>query len=44
MVALVKRTNAGGQLIDGIGTQMHLSVRRRPQFILVDVDVKRVIF
>ncbi|KJA20287.1 glycoside hydrolase family 10 protein [Hypholoma sublateritium FD-334 SS-4] len=25
MVALVKRTNAGGQLIDGIGTQMHLS-------------------
>jgi endo-1,4-beta-xylanase len=26
MVALVKRTNANGQLIDGIGTQMHLSV------------------
>ncbi len=27
MVALVKRINADEQLIDGIGTQMHLSVR-----------------
>ncbi len=28
MVALVKRTNNGTTLIDGIGTQMHLSVSR----------------
>lgn len=26
MVALVKRINANGKLIDGIGTQMHLNV------------------
>ena len=26
MVALVKRINANGVLIDGIGTQMHLGV------------------
>ena len=27
MVSLVKRVNANSQLIDGVGTQMHLSVR-----------------
>ena len=30
MVALVKRINANGQLIDGIGTQMHLEVCQQP--------------
>ncbi len=38
MVALVKRVNADEQLIDGIGTQMHLSVRQHVLWYLSVVD------